>query len=206
MSRKVWIEATEFGQEMEMIAACAVSEVVQDLLPLPEVTLKHPNDVRVDGKKICGCLVYPKYDSKSAIGKNRAVNLGVGINLAVAPESTQPTTCLANYNCLIGIPDFMKKFDAKFIEILTQYRAERNFNCVLRRMGFLDENGMLAIREAGGHIIITQYKGFESNADTNYMIFGNGDMRALRSFEIISGTQRNAIASHPTHTELAPHV
>jgi len=34
MSRKLWVEATEFGQEIEMIAVCAVAEVVQDLLPL----------------------------------------------------------------------------------------------------------------------------------------------------------------------------
>ncbi len=145
-SRCVAVLPDEYGQEMEMIAACAVAEMMRDFLPDRDVTLKYPNDVLVDGNKICGCLVPPAYDVN--VGVARKINLGVGVNLKVAPELSDGI-CATSLSALgkdTDIPDFMGKFEDKFTEILGQYRQDASFDTVLRRMGFLDSEGMLTLR------------------------------------------------------------
>ncbi len=145
-SRCIAVLPDEYGQEMEMIAACAVAEIMRDLLPDRDVTLKYPNDVLVDGKKICGCLVPPSYDVDAGVA--RRINLGVGVNLKVAPELSNGmrATSLSALGKDTDIPDFMRKFEDKFANILGQYRQDASFDTVLRRMGFLDVEGMLTLR------------------------------------------------------------
>ena len=160
-SRCVAVLPGEYGQEVEMIAACAVAEIMRDLLPDHDVTLKYPNDVLVDGKKICGCLVSPSYDVDASVA--RKINLGVGVNLKVAPElsSGTPTTSLSEFGKDMDIPRFMKEFEDQFTNILWQYRQHAVFDPILRRMGFLDNEGMITLHpQQEDHAVRGAYAGF----------------------------------------------
>ena len=84
-------EAAELG----FVAALAVAEAVSRFVSQPDhVRLKWPNDVLVDGAKIAGILLEARSASSGLVDW---VVLGIGINIAAAPEGTPyPATCIAH--------------------------------------------------------------------------------------------------------------
>jgi BirA family biotin operon repressor/biotin-[acetyl-CoA-carboxylase] ligase len=79
-------------------AAVAVHEVVQPLVPESEIMLKWPNDVLIDGAKVCGLLA-------EIVGHaSNTMALGCGLNLASAPVGTPyPVTCLYRHGTKAGV-------------------------------------------------------------------------------------------------------
>lgn len=70
------------------VAALAVHETLTHFAPNMEFRLKWPNDVLVDGGKICGIL------PETGLGANGYwLVLGIGINLAHAPQLPDRKTC-----------------------------------------------------------------------------------------------------------------
>lgn len=72
-------------------AALAILDTVLPILrPGASPRIKWPNDVTLDGAKLAGLLVEG--------GGGKALVIGIGVNLATAPEGTPyPTTCLARH-------------------------------------------------------------------------------------------------------------
>lgn len=63
---------------LSLVIALAVAEAVGPHLPPPQrPTLKWPNDIMLDGAKLCGILL-------EMVG--RSVIVGIGVNLAAAPD------------------------------------------------------------------------------------------------------------------------
>lgn len=79
--------------QLSLLAAVSIAEMLEDILPEPErVTLKWPNDVLVDGKKIAGILLESFCDQKQ---NERWIVVGIGINILHAPERVAyPSTYL----------------------------------------------------------------------------------------------------------------
>ena len=78
-----------FYPELAMMAATAVQNALQEMIPETPITLKVPNDILIDGKKFAGILIEVE---------TGAIVMGVGLNIKKAPEGLdQPTTCLNNY-------------------------------------------------------------------------------------------------------------
>ena len=202
-SRCVAVEAGNCGQEMEMIAALAVAEIVRELLPDHDIVLKYPNDVLVEGKKISGCLVPPVYDIDPE--SPRKVNLGVGVNLRVAPQLVdgRQTACLADYGVDCELGDFIMKFDVKFRE-LCALQASCGFTCMLDRMGFLGDDGKLALRLSETQEICSGiYAGFKvhgSGKTAAAFLIMTDEVGALREYEVHTVTM--AAALRPTGTRL----
>ena len=74
------------------VAALAVHDTVHSLLPQSSVTLKWPNDVLVDGKKISGMLLEA---SSAPNGRIFWLVVGIGLNVASHPEDAlYPSTSL----------------------------------------------------------------------------------------------------------------
>jgi BirA family biotin operon repressor/biotin-[acetyl-CoA-carboxylase] ligase len=145
LSRATFVAAHECGQEMEMIAACAVTEIIRELLPDADVRFKYPNDILVNDKKIGGCLVPPIYDLVAGIA--RIVNLGVGINVAKAPHvEGKETTCLVDEGASLSTDEVIRKFRERFNEIRGEYHVSKAFDTVLRRMDMLDPDGQLTVQ------------------------------------------------------------
>ena len=75
--------------QLSFAAALAVADVAVHVAPDAAITVKWPNDVLVDGKKTAGILL------ESGDGW---LAVGIGINLAQAPEGTEfPATALAKF-------------------------------------------------------------------------------------------------------------
>jgi biotin-(acetyl-CoA carboxylase) ligase len=140
--------------EIECVSGLAIAEIIADLLPRAVVSIKFPNDILVDGKKISGCLMSGKYQMRSNNQQSQKVNLGVGVNLAKAPPmskmrdgSAVAATCLQDHGANIGIAEFFSRFDAKFEELL-DYRVQHGFTAILKRIGFADAHtGIVTLYE-----------------------------------------------------------
>jgi BirA family biotin operon repressor/biotin-[acetyl-CoA-carboxylase] ligase len=78
--------------ELSFVAALAVADTLSEL-GAPSVALKWPNDVLIGDAKAAGILLE---SSAASGGRLDWLAIGVGINLAWAPEGTPyPATCLA---------------------------------------------------------------------------------------------------------------
>ncbi|GJL97622.1 MAG: biotin--[acetyl-CoA-carboxylase] ligase [Hyphobacterium sp.] len=78
--------------QLSFAAALAALDVCQSLLQDHRVTVKWPNDVLVEGQKICGVLL----ESADAPGRVIQLVIGIGLNIAAAPEiPDRPATSLS---------------------------------------------------------------------------------------------------------------
>lgn len=71
----------ENAANLSFIAALAVSKTLENYIIEDKIQLKWPNDVLVDGKKICGILL-----ESSFVNKTMIVAIGIGINIVSSPE------------------------------------------------------------------------------------------------------------------------
>jgi len=75
--------------ELGFVVALAVADAVDAVLAGARARLKWPNDVMVDGAKVAGILV--------EIIEDNAVVVGIGVNIARAPEAgVYPVGCLCD--------------------------------------------------------------------------------------------------------------
>lgn len=75
--------------KLSLVAGMAVAQTLKSLHPTLNVALKWPNDVLIDGKKMCGILI-EQHD--------QTVIVGVGLNVNHFPTETDfPATCLKDH-------------------------------------------------------------------------------------------------------------
>ena len=78
-----------FYPELAMVTAEALQNALQEIIPDLPVTLKAPNDLLIDGKKLGGILIEVEYG---------VLIMGIGLNIKEAPEGLdQLTTSLNDY-------------------------------------------------------------------------------------------------------------
>jgi len=78
--------------QLSFVAALAAAEMVAHFAPKAAITVKWPNDVLANGKKLAGLLLEAGLDSQ----QRGWLAVGIGVNLATAPEGTEfPATSLA---------------------------------------------------------------------------------------------------------------
>jgi BirA family transcriptional regulator, biotin operon repressor / biotin---[acetyl-CoA-carboxylase] ligase len=82
---------------LSFVAALAVAEAVEAVVPPSLIGLKWPNDVLLDGQKCCGILL-ESWDSAAGL----QIAIGIGINVLSQPDNIdQIITCLADH----ALPD-----------------------------------------------------------------------------------------------------
>ena len=78
--------------QVTFVAALAVADLLDAFATPGSVSIKWPNDVLIDGTKACGILVESGRHANGALW----LAVGIGVNLAHAPEGTErPATSLA---------------------------------------------------------------------------------------------------------------
>jgi BirA family biotin operon repressor/biotin-[acetyl-CoA-carboxylase] ligase len=82
--------------EWPLLVGLAIADALAPLLPAAVApSLKWPNDVRLDGRKVAGVLIETTLD---AAGNVEAMVVGIGVNLAAAPAlPDRPTAALAEW-------------------------------------------------------------------------------------------------------------
>lgn len=80
--------------QLTFVAALAVYDLVARYVPPCLVSIKWPNDVLLDGKKVSGILL----ESGSLGAGYLWLAIGIGVNLKVEPLGTErPATCIADH-------------------------------------------------------------------------------------------------------------
>ncbi|MFT3986808.1 biotin--[acetyl-CoA-carboxylase] ligase [Aestuariivirga sp.] len=99
----------EAAAQVSFVAALAVHEAVSTLLPHRHTAIKWPNDVLVDGAKICGILAEVAGNAPVVLA------LGCGLNIAHFPEGTPyPVTSLVTEGASAAVPEVFEALDASF--------------------------------------------------------------------------------------------
>ncbi|HEY1876785.1 MAG TPA: biotin--[acetyl-CoA-carboxylase] ligase [Rhizomicrobium sp.] len=79
--------------QLSFAAALAVAEMAEYFVPTSNITVKWPNDVLAEGRKLAGILL----EGASAKPGTNWLAIGIGVNLAGHPEGTEfPATSLAD--------------------------------------------------------------------------------------------------------------
>ena len=104
---------------LPLIAGIAMTKAVARLVPEHSVTLKWPNDVQIDGLKVCGILA--ELLPGTGIGTGSVV-IGAGLNLAFdAAELPTPTSTSLGLNGVVLRGDQLA--DAALAGYLTELRS-----------------------------------------------------------------------------------
>lgn len=111
--------ARDAGQ-WSLLAGVALAEALQPLLPgAAELRLKWPNDALLGGAKLAGTLVD---SAATADGRLDWVVIGIGVNLAVAPEvPDRETACVAQ----VASPPDPQSFATRLLDQLAAWRGRR---------------------------------------------------------------------------------
>lgn len=100
---------------LALVAAVALEEAVSVFLPR-RAQIKWPNDLLIDGAKLSGILLERADD---------AVVIGIGVNLACAPDlPARPATSLAAHDALVDPATFVDVLAEAVARWLGRWRAE----------------------------------------------------------------------------------
>lgn len=93
------------ANELVYITSLSIIQTLRSFAPQLDWTIKWPNDILLNGAKVCGILI-EKTPQDNVI-------IGIGINLQTSPaidEVIYPTTDLAANNCHIDIDKFLNTY------------------------------------------------------------------------------------------------
>jgi len=98
--------------QLSFAAALAASEVCQTVLPGRTVKVKWPNDVLIEGQKVCGILL----ESADSPGQIVQLVVGIGINIMAAPDiAERPAVSLvhlgADLNAAAAFEQLVERFE-----------------------------------------------------------------------------------------------
>jgi BirA family biotin operon repressor/biotin-[acetyl-CoA-carboxylase] ligase len=91
--------------QLSFVAALAVHDAISEQAPnlAMRISLKWPNDLLCDGRKVCGVLL----EGESAAGGGATVAMGIGVNCAHHPSDTEyPATNLSSSGAAVS-PDML---------------------------------------------------------------------------------------------------
>ncbi len=99
------LEPQLIGQ-LSFMSAVAIAGVLETIMPehAEKIQLKWPNDVLIDGKKLCGILVEKDSNSDWVV-------VGMGVNIATCPEGKAN---LYDLDVRISVKDFLEKLIIEF--------------------------------------------------------------------------------------------
>jgi BirA family biotin operon repressor/biotin-[acetyl-CoA-carboxylase] ligase len=155
--------------QLSFVAALAVHDALADLaVPLrPRLTLKWPNDVLCDGRKLCGILL-----EGEGLG---AVAIGIGINCAHHPRDTAyPATDLAASGALVTPDAALQALSGTMLTRLAQWnqgtgfaatridwlkRAEGLGQPLQARLHDRDLTGVFETVDEAGHLVLRRPDG-----------------------------------------------
>ena len=138
---------------LAFLAGLAVYETLAEIAPDPSaLSLKWPNDVLLGGAKLAGILLE---------GQGGAVVVGIGVNLAVAPDVPgRKVTALGQYGPAPGRDHFARNLDRHWDRELERWR-QAGLPSILRRWekAAHPQGTPLTVHEPGGATISGAYAG-----------------------------------------------
>jgi BirA family biotin operon repressor/biotin-[acetyl-CoA-carboxylase] ligase len=135
--------------QLGFVAAMVVYDTLRAFgLETAHLSLKWPNDVLVEGKKISGILL----EGLSLPGGHQGVVIGCGINIAHHPSDTlYPVTDLKSAGVITSPFEVFGQFSASFEKWLAVYRGGEGF-------GVIRERWLSFAHGVGGLIVVKDRK------------------------------------------------
>jgi BirA family biotin operon repressor/biotin-[acetyl-CoA-carboxylase] ligase len=115
--------------QLSFVAALAVHDAISEQAPnlAMRVSLKWPNDLLCDGKKICGVLL----EGESAAGDGATVAVGIGVNCAHHPDETEyPATDLSSSGVAMSADMLLLSLSRTMMTRLAQWKDGAGFPSV----------------------------------------------------------------------------
>ena len=109
-------EAPQLG----FVVGVAMASAIRELADIP-ATLKWPNDLLVDGKKISGILLDSADDGNGGVVW---VIAGIGVNLAIHPETLPDATNLRELGASITVETLLEGFLERLMPLLDEWQGE----------------------------------------------------------------------------------
>ena len=158
--------------QLALVAGVVVHDTITQLAPQLTPKLKWPNDVLVDGAKICGILIESQL---APAGRGHNVVVGIGLNLAHHPElAERRATSLAAHGIDVsprqawqflsttfakwlalwsegdGFSAICQSWQARAVAIGTQVSVKTGAETISGRFGGLDSDGAMLLELPDG--------------------------------------------------------
>ena len=162
----------QFVAQVTLLAGVAVVRALRKLYATEEIMIKWPNDLLLNGKKVCGIL------SEMQLNENGSIDyaiVGIGVNVDLNPqafpEDLRNTAASLNasfgknYTCTAVLGNILQEFAVLYQEWLEEgaqviLEPWKKLNCTLNRRVFVKDNDevifsgeVVAINEAGAIIV-----------------------------------------------------
>jgi BirA family biotin operon repressor/biotin-[acetyl-CoA-carboxylase] ligase len=159
---------------LPLVAALGVHRALRPFLAgSPQaLAIKWPNDLLVDGRKICGILL----ESETLENGRHAIVIGCGINCATHPENPlYPATDLAECGITAGPEEVFPRLAAEIARVLAEWDRGAGF-------ARIREDWLLAADGKGGSVTVKWQDGettglFEDIDRDGYLLLNVGGQR-----------------------------
>ena len=162
---------------LSFVAALAVYEVVQPLLPQPgALMLKWPNDVLLNGDKFCGLLL-------ERVAKHAVI--GIGVNLAAAPDvQDRKIRAIAQLRPSPPRDAFAQDLARQFALELSRWREFGLGPLLARWQAAAHQPGAeLSVHDGSGQRVTGQYAGLAEDGGLQLRL-ANGDLRVIHAGDV----------------------
>ena len=121
----------KYASQLTLIAGLSMCEVIQEITGL-EAKIKWPNDIVVNGKKVCGILTEMSAEMESI--NYIILGIGVNVNMAYFPEELPYASSLAiegkkEYSRKAIIKAFLEKFEIDY----KAYKKQPDLTSIMER-------------------------------------------------------------------------
>ncbi|WP_284125592.1 biotin--[acetyl-CoA-carboxylase] ligase [Parerythrobacter aestuarii] len=166
------------AHSLALVAGLAVYEAIQPLCPNPSaLMLKWPNDVLLAGAKLCGILLERAGD---------AVVIGIGVNLAAAPDlPDRRTVALSSLGPAPDRDSFAAQLAASLDRELERWRTFGLAPIIRRWLAVgTPEGTVLTVHEPDGGVLAGQFAGLDGEG-TLRLRLEDGSVRAIHAGDVM---------------------
>ena len=149
--------------QLILVAGLSVAETVKQYAAAAKVQLKWPNDVLLNGAKVCGMLLEK--------GEGNYMVVGIGVNVAQSPQTGDmlyPTTSLKEAGIAVSAADFLDSYLRCFAANEQLHAAELRQRWLQNVYGLGEK---IVVRQENGQLC-GYFAGIDENAD---LLLRNGD-------------------------------
>lgn len=165
-----------YTNELSIVSGYTVLQVLQEY-GVSSLSIKWPNDVYVDGKKICGILL-------EAISSNSIecliIGIGINVNQTEFMEAFNATSMINELNKQIDISELKNRLYKKFIENLDKLMKSYNFYEEITKYDYLKGKQAYAIID--NQKTLVQIIGIDP--DYSLKVIHNNELKNVNSGEI----------------------
>lgn len=174
-----------FLGHLSILTSVALYETLSAYVDPPEIKLKWPNDVLLNGKKCSGILIDIE-DVQDNIIKN--VVIGIGVNVASSPLDI--STCLKSFSHDdLSCNDILGKFLKQFSDIYKDWKSTGIYQSYNKYCDYHLSNKEVTSVKIGSKIISGRCEGIDTYGNLRLIDERDNTVRVITSGEVILNQQ-----------------